>query len=61
MELQYSELDHHIRSIKLIGRLDILGTGAIETKFGGYCSGDNVRVIVDLSQWIFLPPWAFAC
>ena len=54
MELQYNELNNNIRSIKLIGRLDIIGTGTIETKFAGYCSGDNVRVIVDLAQVDFL-------
>lgn len=54
MELQYSELENDIRLIKLIGRLDILGVGAIETRFAGYCSGDNARVVVDLSQVDFL-------
>ena len=54
MELQYSELNHNIRSIKLIGTLDIMGVGEIETKFSGYCSGDNVRVLVDLSEVDFL-------
>ena len=54
MELQYSDLNKDIRLIKLIGRLDILGTGEIETKFAGYCAGDNVRVVVDLSEVDFL-------
>jgi anti-anti-sigma factor len=54
MELQYSELDNSIRSIKLIGTLDVIGTGEIETRFAGYCSGDNVRVVVDLSEVDFL-------
>jgi anti-anti-sigma factor len=54
MELQYSELDNKIRQIKLIGKLDIVGTGQIETKFTGCCAGDNVRVVVDLSGVDFL-------
>ena len=54
MELHYNELDHNIRSIKLIGTLDVIGVGKIETKFAGYCSGDNVRVLVDLSEVDFL-------
>jgi anti-anti-sigma factor len=54
MELQYSELNNGIRLIKLIGKLEIIGTGEIETKFAGYCSGDNVRVIVDLSEVDYL-------
>jgi|SRR5271157_78835 len=54
MELQYSKWDNDIRMIKLIGKLDIIGTGEIETKFTGYCAGDKVRVIVDLSEVNFL-------
>ena len=54
MELQYSKWDNDIRMIKLIGKLDIIGTGEIETKFTGYCAGVNVRVIVDLSEVNFL-------
>ena len=54
MEIHYSELDKGIGLIKLNGTLDIIGTGDIETKFTGYCSGDKVRMIVDLSQVDFL-------
>ena len=34
--------------------MDIIGTGAIETKFAGYCAGENPRVVVDLSEVDFL-------
>ena len=54
MELQYSELPNNIRLIKLKGKLDIIGTGEIETKFAGYCGGENVRVVVDLSEVDFI-------
>jgi anti-anti-sigma factor len=54
MEIQYSELDNNIRLIKLIGTLDVVGTGEIETQFSGYCAGRNVRVVVDLSEVDFL-------
>ena len=54
MELRYSELDKKIRFIKLIGKLDILGAGEIETKFTGYCAGDGIRVLVDLSEVDYL-------
>ncbi|MGD8403464.1 MAG: STAS domain-containing protein [Anaerolineales bacterium] len=54
MELHYSELDNSIRLIKLAGKLDILGIGEIETKFAGHCNGENVRVVVDLSEVDFL-------
>jgi len=59
MEMQYSEQDNDIRIMKLSGRLDILGTGAIETKFVGYSAGKNPRVVVDLAEWTFLPPSVF--
>ena len=49
MQLEYSELDNDIRLIKLTGALDAIGTGEIETKFEGYCTGNGVRVVVDLS------------
>ena len=54
MELQYSERQGNIRLIELSGRFDIIGTGEIETKFTGYCSGDKVHVIVDLAGVDFL-------
>ncbi len=54
MEIHYSELDNGIGLIKLIGKLDIIGTGEIETKFTSYCAGDKVRVVVGLSEVDFL-------
>jgi anti-anti-sigma factor len=54
MELHYSDLDNNIRMIKLVGDLDILGVGAIETRFAGYCAGENPRVLIDLSEVNFL-------
>jgi anti-anti-sigma factor len=54
MELQYRELDNNIRMIKLIGKLDIVSVGQIETRFAGYCGGDRVRVVVDLTDVDFL-------
>jgi anti-sigma B factor antagonist len=54
MELHYGELENNIRLIKLVGDLDILGVGEIETQFTGYCAGENPRVLVDLSGVDFL-------
>ncbi|MBI5950052.1 MAG: STAS domain-containing protein [Chloroflexi bacterium] len=54
MELHASELDNGINLIKLTGKLDIIGVGEIETKFAGYCAGNNVRMIVDMSKVDFL-------
>jgi anti-anti-sigma factor len=54
MELQYSELENKIRLIKLIGKLDITGVEQIENQFAGHCAGEEVRVVVDLSQVDYL-------
>jgi anti-anti-sigma factor len=54
MEFEYHEHKNGIRLLKLRGTLDIAGAGAIETKFAAYCSGENTRVIVDLSGVEFL-------
>jgi len=54
VELQFNETPKGIRILKLIGTLDILGTGEIETKFSGYCAGEKPLVIVDLSEVDFL-------
>lgn len=54
MEIHYSELGNGIGLIKLNGKLDIIGTGEIETKFAGYCTGDKVRMVIDLSKVDFL-------
>ena len=54
MEIQYSEMDNGIRLIILNGRLDIVGTGKIGSKFAAYCAGDNVRLVVELSEVDFL-------
>jgi anti-anti-sigma factor len=54
MEIHYSELGNGIGLINLSGKLDIIGTGEIETKFAGYCTGDKVRMVVDLSKVDFL-------
>jgi anti-sigma B factor antagonist len=54
MELQYRELENKIRLIKLSGNLDVGGVGAIETKLYAHCSGENPRVLIDLSDVEFL-------
>jgi anti-sigma B factor antagonist len=54
MIINYSEVENGISLIKLSGKLDIIGTGEIETKFTGYCAGEKARVIVDLSEVDFL-------
>lgn len=49
MELEHKELEGGIQLLKLTGKLDIMGVNNIDIKFTGYCSGENVRVLVDLS------------
>ena len=49
MEIAHTKLSNGIDLLKLKGRLDIIGTGEIETKFAAYCSGDQSRVVVEMS------------
>ena len=49
MKLQYSELDRNIRLIKLTGKLDVYGVNSIDIDFIRCCSGDDLRVLVDIS------------
>lgn len=50
MQLQYNELVDGIRLLGLIGALDMNGTYAIEVEFVRHCAGENVRVLIDLSE-----------
>lgn len=50
MKLEYTELMDGIRLIKLEGRLDLNGTYSIEVPFVNRCAGDQVRVLVDMSE-----------
>lgn len=59
MELQYNKLDNNIRVLKLIGKLDIVGVGQIETRFAGHYGGEKPRIVVDLSDVDFLLLLAF--
>jgi anti-anti-sigma factor len=54
MELNFSELENNIQSLQLVGILDVQGVDAIGTKFAGYSSGDNSKVLVDLAEVEFL-------
>ena len=54
MELQYSELENGIRLIKLRGKLDIDGANQIEAQLAECCTGENPRIMLDLSGVDFL-------
>jgi len=54
MELQYTELENGVRLITLIGTLDMQGTFSVEVQFARLCTGENARVLVDLSKVPYL-------
>jgi anti-sigma B factor antagonist len=54
VKMEMRELEAKARLIKLMGSLDIAGTGEIETRFAGYCAAPEARVLVDLSGVDFL-------
>ncbi len=53
-KLEIQESDNGIKQVKVIGRLDILGTGEVETSFTAHTAGKKEKVIVDLSELDFL-------
>jgi anti-anti-sigma factor len=52
--LEVSELNDGIRCIKLSGRMDIQGTGALDTPFAAKSASVKSKVIVDISQVEFM-------
>lgn len=50
MEIEFNKLENGIRLIKLIGALDLSGRYSIEIEFVRQCAGEDVRVLVDLSE-----------
>ncbi len=41
MDLSYEEMANGIRLVRLMGELDIRGTGAVETRVAGYSAVDG--------------------
>lgn len=54
MTIEFEDLDENLRRIIISGRLDILGTEEISTKFTALACADHRRVIVDLTGVSFL-------
>ncbi|OQW71108.1 MAG: anti-anti-sigma factor [Proteobacteria bacterium ST_bin11] len=54
MSIEFEDLSEHLRLIKISGRLDILGTQEIATKFTALACAENRRVVVDLTGVSFL-------
>lgn len=50
MKLQHRELEDGIRLIELHGKLDSYGVNEIDQAFIHHCTGDKLRVLVDLSH-----------
>lgn len=54
MPIKHEDLTNELRLISISGRLDILGTDEIATKFAALACINNKRVIVDLTEVNFL-------
>jgi anti-anti-sigma factor len=50
MDLVFRNLEDGIHLIQLNGALDMNGTYGIEVEFVRHCEGENLRVLVDLSN-----------
>jgi anti-anti-sigma factor len=54
MPIQFEDSGEDLRRIILSGRLDVPGTGEIETKFAALSAAGRRRLVVDLSAVSFL-------
>jgi anti-anti-sigma factor len=54
MPIDFADVNDNLRRISLSGRLDILGTDAIATRFAALAASAQRRVVVDLSAVDFL-------
>ncbi len=50
MKLHFGELENGIRLITLDGKLDGTGVNSVEYEFSRQCSGENARILVDISR-----------
>jgi anti-anti-sigma factor len=54
MNIEAESLADGVWKINLVGRMDVLGTQAIDTKFSGMTAGERNAIVVDLSGVSFL-------
>jgi anti-anti-sigma factor len=54
MEIAFEDVSDSYRRISLNGRLDIVGTGEIETKFTALAAATAKRILIDLTNVTFL-------
>ena len=54
MQCSVEQISDSIKKVLLNGRLDIMGSGQIETQFTAHAAGEKANVMVDLSGVSFL-------
>lgn len=54
MELSFAEIGDDIRLLKLVGKLDMTGTLAVEVEVLALCGGGRPNVLIDLSETGFV-------
>lgn len=62
MEIVFEEAEGNIQIIRLSGRMDIEGTGAIEDRLVAHATTeDYARIIIDLSEVAYLASIGLGC
>jgi len=54
MPIEFEDSTENLRTIRISGRLDLMGTDEIATKFAALSTSEGRRVIVDLTDVSFL-------
>lgn len=54
MSVEFEDISPELRLVKVSGRLDILGTGQIETRYAGLTAIEKRCLIIDLTAVEFL-------
>lgn len=54
MPIDHQDINDTLRTIRITGRLDLVGTDEIATRFAALSTAANRRVVVDLSEVTFL-------
>lgn len=54
MAIDFQDISDSLRTVRITGRMDLLGTDEIATRFSALSATSNRRVVVDLSEVEFL-------
>lgn len=54
MSIEFEDISPELRLVRLEGRLDILGTGQIETRYAGLTAIEKRNLVIDLTAVEFL-------